>query len=125
MEESGKLVFVDNSGVPTGAISADFFSPDDISKLHLAFSCYIFRRIDNNFLVSRRSLHKPIWPGAWSNSLCGHPLANEKMEDAIPLCAKKQLVINVLEDISCVRPSYRNTAPAGDQIKDNDFCPLN
>ncbi len=122
MEESGKIVFVDQNGVPTGEVGLASHAAN--TKLHLAFSCYIFRRIDNKILVTRRALSKKIYPGVWSNSLCGHPAPGEIMEDTIRRLAKYELGIYKLENISVVLPHYQYSAPPYEDVIENEFCPV-
>jgi isopentenyl-diphosphate delta-isomerase len=125
MSKEEQIVFVDESGKPTGQTGPKLASHTADTKLHLAFSCYILRRSDNRFLVTQRALSKKVWPGVWTNSVCGHPAPGEDMEDAIRRRAKFELGIEEgLEDIRCLLPTYRYTTPPYNGIIENEFCPV-
>jgi isopentenyl-diphosphate delta-isomerase len=124
MNEPEQIVFVDETGKPTGEVGPKLASHTANTKLHLAFSCYIFRRSNNAFLVTQRALSKKVWPGVWTNSVCGHPAPGEAMEDAIRRRAKFELGLDKLEDIEVVLPKYRYTTPPYNGIIENEFCPV-
>jgi len=124
MTTKEQIVFVDEDGSPTGEVGPKLESHTASTKLHLAFSCYIFRRKDNAFLVTQRALSKKVWPGVWTNSVCGHPAPGEVIEDAIKRRAAYEIGINNLEDITCVLPKYRYTTPPYNGIIENEFCPV-
>ena len=50
--------------------------------LHRAFSIFIINSSDE-VLIHKRSHHKMLWPGFWSNSCCSHPRYGESLEDAV------------------------------------------
>src|SRR5687767_11740101 len=102
MQETEQIVFVDESGTPTGEIGPKLASHGADTRLHLAFSCYIFRNGDGNFLVTQRALSKKVWPGVWTNSVCGHPAPGEAMENAIRRRAAYEVGIKNLRDITVV-----------------------
>lgn len=118
------IVFVDENGQPTGQTGPKLESHTANTQLHLAFSCYIFRKSDNQFLVTQRALSKKVWPGVWTNSVCGHPAPGESIEDAIRRRALYELGIDRLEGIACVLPSYRYTTSPYNGIIENEFCPV-
>lgn len=122
--EDEQIVFVGEDGTPTGETGPKLASHNANTKLHLAFSCYIFRKSDNKFLLARRAASKKVWPGVWTNSFCGHPMPGEKMEDALQRRGKFELGLNNLESIKCVLPSYRYTTPPYNGIIENEFCPV-
>jgi isopentenyl-diphosphate delta-isomerase len=124
MIETEQIVFVREDGTPTGEVGPKLASHTAATKLHLAFSCYIFRRSDNQFLVTQRALSKKVWPGVWTNSVCGHPAPGEHIKDAIRRRAKYELGIEQLEDIACILPQYRYTTPPYNGIIENEFCPV-
>jgi isopentenyl-diphosphate delta-isomerase len=66
------IVFVNPDGTPTGEIGPKLESHTANTRLHLAFSCYVFNK-DGKVLVTRRADTKKVWPGVWTNSVCGHP----------------------------------------------------
>lgn len=119
-----QIVFVDEDGKPTGETGPKLESHTDKTKLHLAFSCYIFRKSDNKFLVTQRALSKKVWPGVWTNSVCGHPAPQERLENAIRRRATFELGIDTLRDIRVVLPNYRYTTPPYNGIIENEFCPV-
>lgn len=122
MEE--QIVFVTEDGVPTGETGPKLASHTAQTKLHLAFSCYIFRTSDKKFLLTQRALSKKVWPGVWTNSVCGHPAPGETIEDAIIRRADYELGIKNLANIKVLLPQYRYTTPPYNGIIENEFCPV-
>lgn len=118
------IVFLDEQGQPTGEVGPKLESHTSNTRLHLAFSCYIFRSRDSRFLVTQRALSKKVWPGVWTNSVCGHPAPKEKMDDAIRRRAAFELGIDSLKHITVVLPKYRYTTPPYEGIIENEFCPV-
>lgn len=119
-----QIVFVDEAGKPTGEVGPKLESHTRGTRLHLAFSCYIFRRSDSAFLVTQRAHSKKVWPDVWTNSVCGHPAPGEAMEAAIRRRAAYELGLGDLQDIACVLPNYRYTTPPYNGIIENEFCPV-
>lgn len=124
MQPPEMIVFVNEDGTPNGETGPKLESHTGNTKLHLAFSCYIFRKSDHKFLVTQRALSKKVWPGVWTNSVCGHPMPHEAMEDAIKRRAQGELGITHLEDITVVLPKYRYQTPPMNGIIENEFCPV-
>lgn len=124
MTEIEQIVFVDEDGKPTGEVGPKLESHTGATKRHLAFSCYIFRPSDNKFLVTQRAKSKKVWPGVWTNSVCGHPAPGESIEDAIRRRASDELGIKAIESITCVLPEYKYTTPPYNGIIENEFCPV-
>lgn len=124
MQPQEMIVFVNEDGTATGETGPKLESHTLNTKLHLAFSCYIFRKGDHTFLVTQRALSKKVWPGVWTNSVCGHPMPGEAIEDAIKRRAQDELGITHLEDIKVVLPKYRYQTPPMNGIIENEFCPV-
>jgi isopentenyl-diphosphate delta-isomerase len=124
MSETEQIVFVDEHGKPTGETGPKLASHTADTKRHLAFSCYIFRKSDDMFLATQRALTKKVWPGVWTNSVCGHPAPGESLEDAIRRRAKDELGLADIQNIRCVLPEYTYTTPPYDGIIENEFCPV-
>jgi isopentenyl-diphosphate delta-isomerase len=124
MDKPELIVFVGEDGQPTGQTGPKLESHTADTKLHLAFSCYVFRKSDNAFLLTQRAFSKKVWPGVWTNSVCGHPMPDEAIESAIRRRAAYELGIKNLSDITCILPSYRYTTPPYNGIIENEFCPV-
>jgi len=118
------IIFVDEDGTPTGEIGPKLDSHNAHTKLHLAFSCYVFRKSDNKFLVTQRALSKKVWPGVWSNSFCGHPAPGEAVEAAIRRRGAFELGLIDLQDIKCVLPKYVYITPPYKGVVEHEFCPI-
>lgn len=93
------------------------------TPLHLAFSCYIFNAA-GELLVTQRALGKKVWPGVWTNSVCGHPAPGETLKDAVRRRAGFELGIDKLQDIKMILPDYSYTTPPFNGIIENEFCPV-
>lgn len=124
MSDTDLIVFVDEQGEPTGLTGHKLASHTAHTPRHLAFSCYIFRKSDDMFLMTQRALTKKVWPGVWTNSVCGHPMPDEDMEHAIRRRAEFELGLRHLTDIRCVLPDYKYTTPPYNGIIENEFCPV-
>jgi isopentenyl-diphosphate delta-isomerase len=124
MDDTERIVFVTDEGTPTGETGPKLASHTATTHRHLAFSCYIFRKSDNAFLLTQRAFSKRVWPGVWTNSVCGHPAPGEPMPDAIRRRSQYELGIHDLEDIRVMLPNYRYTTPPYNGIIENEFCPV-
>ena len=92
------------------------------TPLHLAFSCYVFDR-RRRLLVSQRALAKPTWPGAWTNSFCGHPAPGEAMEEAVRRRGRQELGIDLV-DLQLALPRFRYEATMPNGVRENELCPV-
>lgn len=116
-----QIVLVDVRGRPVGTAPKAASHHAD-TPLHLAFSCYLFNR-QGRFLTTRRALSKQVWPGAWSNSLCGHPAPGERMTDAIERRLAYELGMSA-SALQVVLPAHLYRAPAFLGIVEYEFCPV-
>jgi isopentenyl-diphosphate delta-isomerase len=116
------IVFVNEDGTPTGEVGPKLESHTANTKLHLAFSCYVFNDA-SEVLVTRRAETKKVWPGVWTNSVCGHPGPGEPSEAAIVRRLNEELGMSA-EDIKVVLPNYRYQTPPYNGIIENEFCPV-
>ena len=117
-----KIYFVDEYDNPTGETSEKFAAHHAATKLHAAFSCYIFDT-KGQFLVTQRAYSKKVWPSVWTNSCCGHPFPGESRIDAIKRRLDYELGMQA-SDITLILPNYIYTTPPYHGIIENEFCPL-
>ncbi len=115
------VVLLSDDGLPMG--TADKVGVHDAdTRLHLAFSCHLFRD-SGEVLVTRRAAGKLTWPGVWTNSFCGHPAPGEAVEEAIVRRAQHELGVGV-RDIQSVLPDFRYRAVDASGIVENEICPV-
>lgn len=83
----------------------------------------MFLMIREKLLITQRAHEKKVWPGVWTNSLCGHPAPGESFEAAIERRARDELGMTV-KDIQVVLPDYRYKTPLYNGIIENEICPV-
>lgn len=115
------IVLVDNDGRPI-ATAEKLASHHGSTPLHLGFSCFVFNR-SGDLLITQRALSKKVWPGVWTNSVCGHPGPNESMEHAIRRRLEYELGMGATE-LVCALPDYRYQTPPFRGIIENEICPV-
>ena len=115
------IVLVDENGEPIG--SAEKWSSHHAeTPLHLAFSCYVFDD-EGRFLATRRSISKKVWPGVWTNTVCGHPAPGESFVQAIERRLDYELGMTA-ESIQTLLPRHVYRAPPFQGIVEYEFCPV-
>ena len=62
--------------------------------LHRAFTC-IIKNSNNQFLLTKRSLYKPLWPTFWDLSFSSHPEKDQALAESIITRAQLELGIKI------------------------------
>lgn len=116
-----RVVLLDQRLRPSGDMAKDVVHHSG-TPLHLAVSCYLF---DENRLlfVSQRSRAKLTWPGAITNSACGHPLPGEPLHDAARRVVRRELGCDI-DNIATVLPHFRYRAVSDTNIVEWEYCPV-
>jgi isopentenyl-diphosphate Delta-isomerase len=115
------VILVDDEGNPLGTAPKATVHHSH-TPLHLAFSCYLFDR-GGRLLLTQRALHKPTWPGVWTNSFCGHPGPGEDMFRAVHRRAQQELGVR-LERLQLTLPTFRYDATMANGVMENELCPV-
>ena len=115
------IVLCDEQGNPRGT-AEKWSSHHAQTPLHLAFSCYVFDA-EGAFLTTRRALTKKVWPGVWTNTVCGHPAPGESFPDAIARRLDYELGMTA-RHIEVVLPSHLYRAPPFGGIVEYEVCPV-
>ena len=90
------------------------------TPLHRGFSLFVFNA-KGEILLQQRAWKKLTWPGAWSNSCCGHPALDESAVQAAIRRARYELGITLYATVEIAPYRYRFTC---DGIEENEICPL-
>lgn len=117
-----QIVFCKEDGTPTGEFGPKLESHHAHTKLHSAFSCYVFND-SGQLLVTQRALSKKVWPGVWTNSVCGHPAPGEERITAVRRRLEYELGMQAV-DFQIVLPDYRYVTPPYNGIVENEYCPV-
>lgn len=92
------------------------------TPLHLAFSVFLFDGCGHT-LMQKRAVHKPTWPGVWSNACCGHPAPGEPLLAAAHRRLRFELGIERRIDLELALPRFRYRARWG-EIWEYELCPV-
>lgn len=115
------IVLCDKSGRPLGS-APKLASHHAHTPLHQGFSLYVFDSA-GRVLVTRRADHKKVWPGVWTNSVCGHPAPGESFAQAARRRLQHELGISQAK-LSLLIPDYLYQTPPFKGIVEHEFCPI-
>lgn len=116
------IYYVDENDTPTGEVEEKFAAHNSDTKMHAAFSCYVFNS-EGKFLVTQRAHTKKVWHGVWTNSCCGHPGPGEDRKDAVARRLNYELGLTSKE-ISLVISDYKYITPPYNGIIEHEYCPV-
>ncbi len=116
-----QIILVDDKGTQIGT-AEKLSSHHANTPLHLAFSCYVFNE-KGEVLVTQRAHVKKVWPGVWTNSLCGHISPGEQTVDAIKRRLDYELGMTA-KNFEVVLPDYRYKTPPFNGVIENEICPV-
>ncbi len=115
------VVLLDEEGRAIGTTPKSDVHHTD-TPLHLAFSCYLFND-QGELLLTQRALSKQTWPGAWTNSVCGHPGPEEEAAAAVRRRVLAEVGVRV-EGVRLLLPGFRYRAVMDNGIVENEMCPV-
>lgn len=116
------IYYVTPDDIPTGETEEKYTAHHAHTKLHAAFSCYVFND-KGELLVTQRAFNKKVWPEVWTNTACGHPMPGESREDAIARRLQYELGMTV-KDVQIVLPNYTYQTPPYNGIIEHEYCPV-
>ena len=116
-----QIVLVDDNNKPIGT-AEKLSSHHSQTPLHRGFSCYVFND-KGQLLVTQRALQKKVWPGVWTNTVCGHPAPGEDTVEAIKRRLDYELGMTA-KDFQELLPDYRYKTPPFKGIIENELCPV-
>jgi isopentenyl-diphosphate delta-isomerase type 1 len=115
-----EVVLVDEAGAAVGVARKSAVHHRHTPR-HLAFSCYAFDE-QARLLVTTRALTKASFPGLTTNTVCGHPMPGERLDDAVRRRAYAELGL-VVEHPTLVLPDFSYDATMGD-VREHEACPV-
>lgn len=87
------LILVNQKDQPVGSVTKLLAHLEE-GSLHRAFTC-IVKNNQNQFLFTRRSLKKPLWPTFWDLSFSSHPVLDEEIKDSVVERAHHELNLKI------------------------------
>jgi isopentenyl-diphosphate delta-isomerase len=116
------IYYVDEDDNPTGETEEKYAAHYADTKLHAAFSVYVFND-KGQLLVTQRAFSKKVWPEVWTNTCCGHPMPGESRVDAVKRRLQYELGMTA-DDIRLMLPKYTYKTPPYKGIIEHEFCPV-
>jgi isopentenyl-diphosphate delta-isomerase len=86
---------------------------------HRAFSVFLFDSL-GRLLVHRRSGHKPLWPGFWTNSCCSHPRRGESLDASVKRRLREEL--GSTPSLTRYASRFEYHARYGDAGSEHELC---
>lgn len=91
-EDPEDLILVDSEDRVVGYLDKESCH-DGQGLLHRAFSIFL-QDEQGRILLQKRSAHKRLWPGYWSNAVCSHPRRSESGPQAATRRLREELNMN-------------------------------